>query len=78
MKTRVQSLKKLYEKPNCWENSTAPLVRFWTSDGSCWGFPFFGVITTRYAPDQEQLLIYFSTGTIAIRGPKALELFDDF
>ena len=78
MKAQVQSLKEIYGKPNCWEKSTAPLIRFWTSGGACWGFPFFSVIATRYLPDQEQLLIYFATGTIAIRGPKALEVFEDF
>ena len=39
MKSRVQSLKDMYGKPNCWEKSTAPLVRFWTGSGECWAFP---------------------------------------
>ena len=78
MKAQGQSLKELYGKPNCWQKSTAPLVRFWTGDGSCWGFPFFSVIAIRYIPGQERLLIYFATGTIVIRGPKAIEVLNDF
>jgi hypothetical protein len=78
MKAQVHSLKQMYSQPKCWEKSTSPLVRFWSSDGSCWGFPFFSVIATRYLPGQERLLIYFGTGAVVIRGPKALELFDDF
>jgi hypothetical protein len=78
MKAQVQSLKEMYGKPNCWEKSTAPLVKFWTNDGTCWVFPFFSVIATHYLPDQERLLIYFATGTVVIRGPKALEFLEDF
>jgi hypothetical protein len=37
----VQSLKELYRQPDCWEKTSAPIVRFWTGDGSCWGFPYF-------------------------------------
>lgn len=77
MKSQVQSLKQMYFQPNCWEKSSAPLIRFWTGDGSCWGFPFFSVVATRYAPDEQRLLIYFSLGTIVIRGAKALEFLDD-
>lgn len=78
MKAPVQSLKEMYGKPNCWEKSTAPLIQFWTGDGTCWALPFFSVIATRYVPDQERLLIYFGSGTIVIQGPKALEFFEDF
>jgi hypothetical protein len=78
MKGQAQPSKKMYGKPNCWEKSSVPLVRFWTGDGTRWGFPFFNVIATRYVPGQERLLIYFGSGTIIIRGPKALEFFDDF
>jgi hypothetical protein len=78
VKAQVQSLKELYRQPNCWEKTTAPIVRFWTGDGTCWGFPYFSVIGTRYEPQAERLLIYFGTGAIVIRGPKALEFFDDF
>jgi hypothetical protein len=78
MKAQAQSLKEMYGKPNCWEKATAPIVRFWTGDDSCWGFPFFSVIATRYVPGQERLLIYFGSSTIIIQGPKAFEFFDDF
>jgi hypothetical protein len=53
MKAEVQSLKEMYGKPNCWEKSSAPLVRFWTGDTSCWGFPFFAVAGTEYVPDRS-------------------------
>jgi hypothetical protein len=78
MKAQVQSLKELYRQPNCWEKTTAPIVRFWTEDGTCWGFPYFSVIATQYEPEAERLLIYFGTVAIAIRGLKVLEFFDDF
>jgi hypothetical protein len=74
----VQSLKELYRQPDCWEKTSAPIVRFWTGDGSCWGFPYFSVITTRYEPEAERLLIYFGTGAIVIQGPGMMEFFDDF
>ena len=78
MKGQVQSLKQMYGRPNCWEKSGEPLVRFWTSDGNCWGFPFFAVVGTRYVPEQERLLIYFALGTVIVFGPKAREFYDDF
>jgi hypothetical protein len=78
MKAQVQSLKELYRQPNCWEKTAAPIVRFWTGDRTCWGFPYFSVIATRYEPEAERLLIYFGPGAIVIRGPKVLEFFDDF
>jgi len=78
MKAQVQSLKGMYGKPNCWEKSSAPLVRFWAGDTSCWGFPFFGVVGTEYVPEQERLLIYFALGTIIVLGPKVDEFYDDF
>lgn len=78
MRAQVQFLKETYGKPNCWEKATAPLVRFWTGDCTCWGFPVFSVIATHYVPDQKRLPIYFATGTIVIRGPKALEFLEDF
>ena len=53
MKAQAQSLKEMYGKPNCWEKSSAPLVRFWTGDTSCWGFPFFAVAGTEYVPDRS-------------------------
>lgn len=78
MKAQVQSLKELYRLPNCWEKTTAPIVRFWIGDGSCWGFPYFSVIATRCEPEAERLLIYFGPGVIVVRGPKVLEFLDDF
>jgi hypothetical protein len=78
MKGQAQSLKELYRQPNCWEKATAPIVRFRAGEGSCWGFPYFSVIATRYEPEAERLLIYFGTGAIVIRAPKVPELFDDF
>ena len=38
----------------------------------------FSVITTRYEPEAERLLIYFGTGAIVIQGPGVMEFFDDF
>ena len=78
MKAHVQSLREMYGKPNCWEKSAAPVIRFWIGDGSCWGFPFFAVVAALYIPYQERLLVYFSLGTVIVVGPKALEFFDDF
>lgn len=78
MKAQFQSLEQMYSQPNCWRKSTVPLVRFWLGDGSCWGFPFFAVVATRYVPDEQRLLIYFTLGTVIILGPKAHEFFDDF
>jgi hypothetical protein len=78
MKAQVQLLKQMYGKRDCWKKSSAPLVRFWTGDTSCWGFPFFAVMGTEYLPEQERLLIYFGLGTVTILGPKVEEFYDDF
>ena len=78
MKAKVQSLNEMYGKPNCWEKSSAPLVRFWTGNTSCWAFPFFAVAGTEYLPEQERLLIYFPLASVTVAGPKVNEFYDDF
>jgi hypothetical protein len=76
---KARTLRELYGKPiRAWEQSTSPIVRFWTENGQCWGFPFFSLVAARYIANQERLVLYWSLGTLGIIGPKALEFYDDF
>ncbi|MGA8659635.1 MAG: hypothetical protein WB586_26225 [Chthoniobacterales bacterium] len=76
---KARTLRELYGKTTrAWEQSTAPIVRFWAENGQCWGFPFFSLVAARYMPSQERLILYWSLGTLGITGPKALEFYDDF
>src|SRR6266403_2233183 len=59
-----------------WEEASAPIVRFRTDDGACWGFVFHHLEYARF--ERETLLLEWSIGTIRIRGPKAEIFFDKF
>jgi hypothetical protein len=75
------ALKRMYTKPRrsaAWEEVTPPVVRFWTDDGDCWGFPFHHLTATHYCAKDQRLLIDWALGTIMVVGPKALDFYDDF
>jgi hypothetical protein len=59
-----------------WEEASAPIVRFRTDDGTCWGFIFHHLDYARF--ERDTLLLEWSIGTIRIRGPKAEIFFDKF
>jgi hypothetical protein len=64
-------------KSEAWQEQQSPaIVRFWCSDGACWGIPFFQVVGTHYDPEQERLLIECSIGTVVVIGPKAWDFYD--
>src|SRR5258708_16752977 len=59
-----------------WEEVSAPIVRFRTDDGACWGFIFHHLEYARF--ERDTLLLEWSIGTIRIRGPKVEVFFDEF
>ena len=59
-----------------WEEASAPIVRFRTDGGACWGFIFHHLEYARF--ERDTLLLEWSIGTIRIRGPKAEIFFDKF
>ena len=75
------ALKRMYTKPRrsaAWEEVTPPVIRFWTDDGDCWGFPFHHLTATHYTAKDKRLMIDWALGTIMVVGPKALDFYDDF
>jgi len=69
----------LGRKSQAWQEQPSPaIVRFWCSDGACWGIPLSQVLGTHYDPEQERLLIECSIGTIVVIGPKAWDFYDAF
>jgi hypothetical protein len=60
------------------EQQSTVIVRFWCSDGACWGIPFSQVVGTHYDPEQQRLLIECSIGTIVVIGSAAWDFYDAF
>jgi hypothetical protein len=75
-----RSLKEQFHpKSEAWqEEHSAVIVRFWCSDGACWGIPFSQVLGTHYDPEQQRLLIECSIGSVVVIGPKAWDFYDAF
>jgi hypothetical protein len=69
------TLKEQYgPKSEAWqEQQSAPIVRFWCDDGTCWAIPFFQIAFMHYHPEEQSLLIECAPGTIIVMGPKALD-----
>jgi len=66
-------------KSEAWQEEHSPaIVRFWCSDGACWGIPFSQVLGTHYDPEQQRLLIECSIGSVVVIGPKAWDFYDAF
>jgi hypothetical protein len=79
--SEASALKRMNTKPRrsaAWEEVTPPVVRFWTDDGDCWGFPFHHLTATHYSAKDQRLMIDWALGTIMLVGPKALDFYDDF
>jgi len=78
MSDTTKSLRPLVSRPACWESEHEPLVTFHTDDGDTWGYPFFGVLATHYAPKNETLAIQWQGAQIRIKGPRALDFYKAF
>jgi hypothetical protein len=76
----LRSLKEHFgPKSEAWQEEQSPaIVRFWCSDGACWGIPFSQVLGTHYDPEQQRLLIECSIGSVVVIGPKAWDFYDAF
>jgi hypothetical protein len=61
-----------------WEEQQVDVVRFWTDSGDCWGFLFHHLTGTYYSAKYQRLLIDWALGTIVVKGPKALEFYEQF
>ena len=63
---------------DAWKEHSDPIFRFW-AEGDWWGFPFFSLSASRYFGDKETLCLYWSLGTVIIKGPrpKGSEIFID-
>jgi hypothetical protein len=74
------TLKEQYgPKSEAWqEQHSAPIVRFWCDDGTCWAIPFFQIAFMHYHPEEQSLLIECAPGTIIVMGPKALDFCERF
>jgi hypothetical protein len=61
-----------------WEEQQVDVVRFWTDSGDCWGFLFHHLTGAYYSAKYQSLLIDWALGTIVVKGPKALEFYEQF
>jgi len=51
---------------------------FVLDSGKVFGCPFFHLVRAQYSPDEQLLLLEWSSGVVAITGPNTLEFYKEF
>ena len=63
---------------HCWNGEVENVCCFWMSVNRSVGFPYYSLLATEYIHDIQELRIDFQLGRVIIRGPNALDLYNEF
>jgi hypothetical protein len=61
-----------------WAMATDFVFRFSTSKTRIVGFQYHSLVASEYIEDEERLALDFPVGTVIIRGPGTMKLYDQF
>jgi len=67
-----------YGETHCWEERSEAVSSFILDSGEVFGCPFFHLVRAQYSPGGQLLLLEWSSGVVAITGPKTLEFYKEF
>src|SRR5260370_16601588 len=74
------TLRKKYGIPelsDAWDGVPGkPIIRFWTTQGDCFGVPFTKILSILYEDQTKKLTVHIEKGAFLIDGPKVLDLFN--